>query len=150
MTESVTRFIGPYEFLSNFYPVHVTGGDGRIWPTAEHAFQGQKTENRTQQEWIRNALTPAEAKRRGRHCSLRADWEATKVDVMRRVLQAKFDQHPALKMMLAATDSRPLVEGNTWHDTYWGVCSCAAHFHDGQPTGENQLGKLLMELRAAL
>lgn len=34
-----------------------------------------------------------------------------------------------------------LIEGNYWHDTYWGVC---------EGVGENHLGKLLMEIRNEL
>ena len=39
---------------------------------------------------------------------------------------------------LINTGDAILIEGNTWGDTYWGVC-------DG--VGENRLGKLLMEVR---
>ena len=47
------------------------------------------------------------------------------------------------------------VEGNHWHDTYWGVCNPEAF---GKPpctkgcggTGENQLGKILMRVRDEL
>ena len=36
---------------------------------------------------------------------------------------------------------RKLVEGNDWHDRFWGVCR-------GQ--GKNHLGKLLMRVRESL
>ena len=58
---------------------------------------------------------------------------------MRKVLQAKFEQHPDLMEKLVATRS-PLVEYNDWNDKFWGVC-------DG--VGHNCLGRLLMELRYA-
>ena len=34
-----------------------------------------------------------------------------------------------------------LEEGNTWHDTYWGVCN---------GKGKNKLGKILMQVREEL
>jgi len=42
---------------------------------------------------------------------------------------------------LLATGDQELIEGNTWGDRFWGVC-------DGE--GQNQLGRLLMELRNEL
>lgn len=36
---------------------------------------------------------------------------------------------------------RELIEGNTWGDTFWGVC---------RGKGENNLGKILMRLRSEL
>ena len=43
--------------------------------------------------------------------------------------------------MLLATDDMEIIEGNVWGDTFWGVC-------DGK--GENNLGKVLMEVRQHL
>ena len=40
-----------------------------------------------------------------------------------------------------------LIEGNTWHDNYWGDCSCN---RCKSKSGENMLGILLMELRDKL
>jgi predicted NAD-dependent protein-ADP-ribosyltransferase YbiA (DUF1768 family) len=42
---------------------------------------------------------------------------------------------------LLATGQAQLVEGNTWNDTYWGVC---------HGEGLNVLGMLLMQVRADL
>ena len=42
---------------------------------------------------------------------------------------------------LMDTGDAELIEGNNWNDTFWGVCNNA---------GENNLGKLLMKIRAAL
>jgi hypothetical protein len=41
--------------------------------------------------------------------------------------------------LLLATGDMELIEDNDWDDTYWGVCNGA---------GENNLGKLLMKIRA--
>lgn len=69
--------------------------------------------------------------------SLRGDWEQVKVDLMRTFVRKKFE-NPFLRPMLLTTGDAELVEGNTWNDTFWGVCRGAGH---------NWLGKILMEVR---
>jgi len=59
---------------------------------------------------------------------------------MKSCLQEKFSD-PLLRKKLLATGNATLIEGNTWGDTYWGVC---------KGKGQNKLGKLLMELRSEL
>ena len=44
-----------------------------------------------------------------------------------------------------ATGGAVLVEGNTWHDNYWGCCTCS---RCAGRRGRNNLGRLLMKLRA--
>ena len=83
------------------------------------------------------AQTPGQAKRLGRKCLLRKDWEEAKDHAMLSVLRAKF-ANPELKEKLIATGDVELVEGNHWNDTYWGVCN---------GIGKNMLGKLLMQVR---
>ena len=58
---------------------------------------------------------------------------------MFKLVQAKFQQHPDLKMRLLATGDAVLVEGNTWNDVVWGV--------NQNGVGENHLGKILMRIR---
>jgi ribA/ribD-fused uncharacterized protein len=78
----------------------------------------------------------------------RPDWEDVKVEVMRSVLTAKFLQNPDLCQRLKATTPRRLIEGNTWHDNFWGICQC--DFGCFAVLGQNRLGHLLMELRSQL
>jgi predicted NAD-dependent protein-ADP-ribosyltransferase YbiA (DUF1768 family) len=59
---------------------------------------------------------------------------------MKQLLKLKFN-NPDLQQKLIATYPEELIEGNYWHDTYWGVC---------EGVGENHLGKLLMEIRNEL
>jgi predicted NAD-dependent protein-ADP-ribosyltransferase YbiA (DUF1768 family) len=47
---------------------------------------------------------------------------------------------------VTATHPHRLVEGNTWHDPFWGDCHCGRCPADG----ENMLGGVLMELRDTL
>lgn len=58
------------------------------------------------------------------------------------LLRQKFDR-PPLRHRLLGTDQRPLVEGNTWGDTYWGVDAASG-------SGKNHLGLLLQQVRAEL
>lgn len=133
----INRFIGEYEFLSNFYPTPIYDNDGKEYPTVEHYFQAMKTFNLQKRELIRLAESPGKAKRISRLVQLREDWEDRKLDIMEKALIQKF-QIPKLREKLLATGDEELVEGNFWNDTYWGVC---------KGEGENHLGKLLMNIR---
>lgn len=138
MTADITSFRGEYAFLSNFWHSPVTH-DGLRFTSAEAAFQAAKTLDPVIRERF-TTLEPGEAKRYGRTVPLRPDWESIKLRVMAEVLQAKFSD-PALRARLLATEEAKLIEGNTWGDTFWGVCR-------GQ--GANWLGALLMDLRRRL
>jgi ribA/ribD-fused uncharacterized protein len=139
--DMIDKFDGDYAFLSNFYEAPCKF-EGEVYPTVEHAFQAAKTLDLDERKRIAKAETPGQAKRMGRNVSLRADWEDIKTDVMRECLISKFS-HPVLKMQLLATDEEELIEGNYWHDTCWGICSC----EKCNGKGENRLGKILMEVR---
>lgn len=140
----IDRFFGKYRFLSNFYPSPFEIG-GIKYKTVEHYFQAMKTVNPIQRMNVVAADTPGEAKKLGKKVSLRPDWEKVKPKVMATGLTFKFDiKH--LKEKLLATSSADLVEGNTWHDMYWGKCYCTRH----AGAGENNLGKMLMSLRFLL
>lgn len=90
-----------------------------------------------------NAKTPGMVKRAGRAIDLRPDWEKIKVDVMYDALQLKF-QDPELRAKLIATKPARLIEGNTWHDNYWGDCHCE---QCKNKIGQNKLGILLQKVR---
>lgn len=61
----------------------------------------------------------APTKRLGRAAPLNPEWERMKITVMLTALRAKFAQ-PELAERLRATGTEVLVEGNTWHDQFWG------------------------------
>ncbi len=84
--------------------------------------------------------TPSEAKKitASPDFTARPDWQEVKLSQMEFVLRQKFS-HPELLALLLATGEMELVEDNDWDDTYWGVCN---------GVGENNLGKLLMKIRA--
>ena len=137
----IDKFDGEYAFLSNFYPspIPVQFDEDIIInaPTVEHLFQYMKTQSDEEGIAILQAQTPGQAKRLGRKCHLRKDWEEIKDEVMYRSLKYKFEI-PELRELLLATDNEELIEGNYWNDTYWGICN---------GIGQNKLGKLLMKVR---
>jgi ribA/ribD-fused uncharacterized protein len=128
-----------YEFLSNFYPSTISF-EGRLYPTVEHAYQAAKTLDPKIREFIRKANGPLEAKKLGQGILKREDWEQIKIDVMRKLIKEKFS-NPFLTHKLIATGDAQLILGNKWNDKFWGVC---------KGTGENWLGKILMEIRSEL
>lgn len=144
---AIVKFDGAYRYLSNFWPCHVPFA-GMEWPSAEHAYQGMKTVYPGEREAVRCCLSSGDAKRAGRQLTLRPGWEDMKKAVMLSVLIAKFTASPDLAAQLAATGDARLSEGNTWHDNFWGHCTC------GRPAcqrpGENALGQLLEAVRYAV
>jgi len=140
----INRFLGKYRFLSNFYGAPITF-KGRRFQTVEHAYQAAKTINIADIEAIQNASSAGHAKKLGKKVKLVADWETLRPNVMRQLLISKFLGYPELKQKLLDTNDLTIIEGNRWHDTYWGYCECG-HC----PPGKNMLGKLLMQIRAEL
>lgn len=139
-------FDGEFAFLSNFYESPIKYNGTVTMPTVEHYFQAAKASEPLDFLKIAAADTPGQAKRLGRKCKLRADWEDVKMNVMREALRKKFSD-PELKAKLLATGDQRLKEGNTWHDNFWGVCYCD---RCQDIMAYNHLGKLLMELRTEL
>lgn len=136
----IDNFSGEYRFLSNFYPSSIFV-DGFRYPTVEHAFQAAKTADNAAKQKIARTQSALRAKSLGRQVRLRKDWEAIKVAVMRQCVALKFESHPDLAEMLLDTGDAKLIEGNSWNDTYWGVCG---------GRGKNHLGKILMGVRTQL
>lgn len=135
----IDRFINENAFLSNFFP-STFRWKGQLWKTVEHAYAASKTLDSKQFEMIRNASTPAKAKSLGRSVIIREDWDDVKISVMEELLELKFE-NPFLRAELLKTGARPLIETNHWNDTFWGIC---------KGKGENNLGRLLMELRTKI
>jgi len=134
----INSFRGKYRFLSNFHECEI--GPFR---STEAAYQAFKSND--ENVWKKFAdLTPFEAKKLGNQLKLRSDWEEIKEETMYRLLLVKFASEELAKMLLDTGDSE-LIEGNTWHDSYWGNCIC-----EKCGKGQNMLGKLLMKIRSEL
>lgn len=132
------QFRGRYYFLSNFYPCTIVI-DGFEYQSAEAAFQGQKSVQPA--HLFTGGITPIEAKRLGKRVPIDVrEWNARRLEVMKRVVWAKFAQNPKLRKLLIAV-TEPIVEDNTWGDTYWGKC---------RDVGSNHLGQILQKVRDSL
>lgn len=141
---TINGFQGEYRFLSNFYPCRITFY-GLTFTSVEAAFQAAKCADKQQRESFCD-LSAADAKRLGRSVALRQDWEQRKLTIMHNLLVHKFYENPELLGKLLATGTAPLVEGNTWHDNFWGNCTCS---RCSRIDGQNTLGRLLMEIRSS-
>jgi hypothetical protein len=135
-------FKGKYEFLSNFYPVEILV-DGITYPSVEHAYVAAKTEDKNIKQKIASIPTAAAVKKFGRKIKLRENWDGIKILVMLDLLIKKFE-HPDLRKRLENTEGYELIEGNVWHDCFYGACSCEKC---SAKEKLNVLGTLLMKIR---
>lgn len=133
----IQQFTGAYRFLSNFYAHEICYGE-LVAPTNEHLFQALKTRRRSDQQWVLDASTPGEAKRRGRSVKLRPAWDSQRDNYMALCVRLKFPARSSMALRLLDTGAALLEEGNTWGDRYWGKVN---------GRGENRLGHLLMARR---
>jgi len=146
-----------FRFLSHFHaaPIQL---EGEVWPTVEHFYQAQKSDEAAYRQAIREAFTPGRAKRlaappaaprrisaqswfRKNGVSPRPDWHEVKLNIMRRADREKFTQHPDLAELLLATHDAELVEDSP-SEPFWGISP------DGH--GANWAGRVLMEIREEL
>lgn len=140
----ITSFSGPFAFLSNFsICIPKIEYDGQFYDTVEAAYQAAKTFDTQQRLNIKNAKTPGIAKKLGQKVTIRNDWENIKYNIMYDLVSQKFSdiQGVNVECLIELTRDRELIEGNWWGDTYWGVCN---------GKGDNNLGKILMEIREKL
>ena len=148
----INSFQGEYRFLSNFYitPIII---NGKEYASVEHWYQSEKSSDQKQKEQIRLAPTPGVAKRMGSpkgisnfKIILRPDWDIIQIGIMLAGIDKKFDI-PEMKNKLIKTGDSILIEGNTWHDNFWGSCSCE---NCKKYKKHNILGGLLMGIRSRL
>lgn len=143
MLEAINGFQGENRFLSNFWPAEVTYG-GFPFPTVEHGYVAAKSSSPLVWRFISTIggiyKETAFVKKMGSLFVLRPDWDSFKLKIMADLIDQKFN-HPELTALLKATAGRELIEGNTWGDTFWGICN---------GVGENHLGKTLMAKRSQL
>jgi ribA/ribD-fused uncharacterized protein len=137
------KLYGP---LSNLFRRSVNF-EGTIYPTAEHAYQAGKARTAAVRAWLMAAPTPsllAMAAHGLYYWDVAPDWSRNKFERMRRVLRAKFTQHPDFAELLLSTGHARLVETPTTNSLVnrtWGEVN---------GVGQNMLGRLLMEIRDEL
>lgn len=140
--ESINSFKNEYDFLSNFYEVNILY-DGILYRSVEAAFQANKSISMEERMQFAN-FNPIIAKRMGRKIQLRDDWADIRIQIMKELIILKFVGTPTLKKKLLSTSNLPLIEGNKWHDNFWGNCTCPKCT---SVEGKNNLGKIIMDVR---
>lgn len=136
----------PFGAFSNLFRRPVMF-EGRLFPTAEHAYQAGKIRKDKVREWILNAPTPALVAMAAHGLytwDIVPNWSKIKFDRMRDVLRAKYTQHEDLRQLLLSTGNSRLVEAgrvNNLVNRTWGQVN---------GRGQNMLGVLLMRLRVEL
>ncbi len=149
----VNSFSGRWSFLSNFYPCKIVS-QGITYPSTEHYYVAMKAKDdqiingifypvADVRDVISRIATAGQVKRFGRNLQIRKDWEDVKLGIMEWAIREKFTKNNDLKEMLLQTGEQQLIEGNYWHDNYWGVCNCTKCGNKG----DNNLGKVLMKIR---
>jgi ribA/ribD-fused uncharacterized protein len=147
----IDSFSGEFRFLSNFYLSPVVMYD-ITFPSSEHAYQWHKTLDATERlsilftDMAKTPTTPGQAKRRGDAVTCRPNWDSLKAGFMLQIVREKFVQNEELRHKLMRTAPLLLEEGNTWHDNFWGSCTCFDK-PGCKNSGQNFLGKILMHLR---
>lgn len=147
----IDKFRGEYDWLSNFHMRPISVG-GAVLKSTEHFFASCKSVNPQEVKFVLDAPTAYEARQQGKTVTLRPDWNDIRVEVMAIGLWYKFTYNPDLKDKLLLTGDKILIEGNWWHDNFWGDCKFGHGFVDTCKRcqyikGQNKLGKLLMQLR---
>lgn len=142
----ILEFKGANRFLSNFEGPAVYL-DGVRYPHVEHAYQAAKSiDGEIRRRFTDPFLPSAKAKTMGSadRLDLRKDWtESVRLTIMDVLIRQKFLHKDYLDQLLETGDAR-LIEGNFWHDNFWGNCSCPKCFGAKKT---NYLGRLLMKLR---
>lgn len=143
---AITEFKGKHRVFSNFDMLHpfVVPELGKV-KSVEHGFQAMKTNDSLKQREILAAESPAAAKRMGRKVDLISGWDTgARQAVMLYLLGQKFKLKTTPGKRLLLTNNVLLVEGNLWHDNYWGMCMCG---RKACINGKNLLGEFLMAIR---
>lgn len=139
----IDSFSGQFRWLSNFADCWVQLPDNELYPSVEHAYQAAKTLDPDLRRMIRELPSAGKAKKAGRDLEVRQDWNDTlRLDTMRELLMQKFYAEPYYFDLLDTGDAL-IVEGNSWHDNFFGSCRCEKCGDKGQ----NHLGKMIMEIR---
>lgn len=132
---TIKSFQGPTRWLSNFHSFPVEF-EGDVYPSTEAAYQAAKLEKKIDRKSFQS-MNAKEAKEAGGRITVRKNWTSMNLAIMKNLNHQKF-QDPTLRAKLLATGDEEIIEGNTWGDTFWGVCN---------GVGENHLGRILMEIR---
>lgn len=159
MPSVISSFQGKYSFLSLVYQCAFYY-QGDLYNSAAAAFEAAKIQNpRDRVSFVHWNCKPWQARSIGKGipaCWLRPDWSPeVEIAVMTGIQRSKFSW-PELQKRLLATGDACLVNGNSYHDNFFGSCLCrtlpAKETRYGVSprctgTGRNELGRILMQVR---
>lgn len=143
-------FCSKESYLSNFYATRVVI-NGETFSSSEQAYQFSKAiicEREDIAKFIKQCNDPVKIKHQGDRVEVKKKWENQKLNVMKCIVTGKFLQNQEIRDKLINTGSSELYEctTNTFWGTGWRIDSpqwiTTANF-----PGDNQLGKILMEVR---
>jgi predicted NAD-dependent protein-ADP-ribosyltransferase YbiA (DUF1768 family) len=149
---AVISFTGvdqPYGWMGNMAPFRIQY-NGQKWLTCEALFQSMRYDDLNIKEIIRSEKSPLSAKMKAKKLKdLMVVEPCSPVDLdnMRLCIRLKFEQNPVIKEKLKKTFPHEIVEDVTKRNSgarhdFWG-----ARNKGGIWVGQNQMGKMLMELR---
>ncbi|MBY0538548.1 NADAR family protein [Patescibacteria group bacterium] len=141
MSEPINFVETKWTYLSPF-SAHEVVVDDIVYKTAEHAYQALRMKPEARAEII-DSPSPLEAWRRAQTSkeNNQIDESVDKLELMEKIFRAKLKQHKDVRDILESTATQELLKVYDT-DYYWGTGA------DG--SGENQMGKLWMKLRAEL
>lgn len=132
----ITEFRNMHYFLSSFDEVPFLVPDWQPYYevpvlSREHAYQASKATCQEDWRWVLAAPTAREAQKRGRIIKRKEDWDRfLKKSTMFYLIGYQTGQNLELKQKLLATGDEMIIEGNRWHDVFWGACTCDRHLAD--------------------
>ena len=148
---AVISFTGvdqPYGWMGNMSPFRIDY-IGQKWLTSEALFQAMRFDDLNIQDLIRKEKSPMSAKMKAKkHKEFMVVEPCSPLDLdnMRLCIRLKFEQNLVIKEKLKKTFPHEIVEDvskrNGARHEFWG-----ARNNGGNWTGQNHMGKLLMELR---
>jgi ribA/ribD-fused uncharacterized protein len=141
----IKGFFGDYRFLSNFWPAHIVL-DNVIYPSIEVAYQASKWKPEDREPFLHFSNEQSIIHNRNiiPNRFSEDEWNVYKFEIMKSLVTQKFNpnSNSGNYHKLLATNNKHLEEMNWWGDLYWGT--------DRNGSGQNMLGKILMEVRKSL
>ncbi len=140
----------PFEIFAIYfspYTAHALEIDGVVYPTVEHAYQCMRYDDKKIIEEILSARSPVKAwetSTKYKHLQI-ADFRDRKLEVMKKLMRLKVEQHEEVKKVLVDSGDVQIVKHITTYppgDGFW---------DDGvNGEGLNHMGRMWMEIREEL
>lgn len=142
--DGIYFFCDAFDPLDNWSP-HAVKIWNTVFPSVEHAYHYRKFSDTAPDlaKEILAAPSPWKTMQiaHAHTDKMRPDWQEVKVSLMTEIVRAKVAQNEDVRDCLLKTGSKVIYENSPW-DKFWGRGS------DG--TGQNNLGKILMQIRDEL